>query len=60
MQLAALEIAQRIREKVADLNEELVLAASLEVDVEFEVLRVPDRVERTATQLRVWCSQEVR
>lgn len=54
------EIAARIRDKVADLNDEFVLAALAEVDVEVEVLRVPDRLEPTATQIKVWLSQEVR
>ena len=54
--LAALEIAKRIRDKVADLNEELALAASLEVDVEFAIGR---NESGQAVNIKVWCSQEV-
>ena len=56
--LSPKEISARIRAKVADLNDELVLAALAEVDVEFVVTRNSDEFE--PTHLRVWCSQEVR
>lgn len=50
-------IASRIRDKVADLNDELILAALAEVDVEIMV----DTIEgaSNAGKLRVWCRQEV-
>lgn len=54
----ALEISKRIRDKVADLNDDLILAALVEVDVEFMVTHNPDEFE--PTNLTVWCSQEVR
>lgn len=51
------EIAMRIRNKVRDLNDELLLAAILEVDVEFAIRT--DRGVGDATELQVWCSQEI-
>lgn len=50
------EISARIRNKVADLNDDLLLAAIAEVDVEFQICD-DDGIGRT--ELRVWCSQEV-
>lgn len=50
------EIAKRIRDKVIDLNDELLLAKLAEVDVEFELRKItPDGAE----QFIVWCRQEV-
>lgn len=54
--LSPQEIANRIRDKVADLNDDLILAALAEVDVEFEI----DYSEVGPNEIRVWCSQEVR
>lgn len=51
------EIAKRIRDKVADLNDDLILAALAEVDVEFMATKSDDA---EPVHLRVWCSQEVR
>ena len=51
------EIAKRIRDKVADINDELVLAALAEVDVEFVVHHNNEEFE--PTHLTVWCSQEI-
>lgn len=56
----AKEIAQRIRNKVADLNDELTLAALAELDVEFAVSYPLPKHSGGATELSVWCSQEVR
>lgn len=53
--LSPREIAKRIRIKVADLNEDLILAALAEVDIEFEIRK--NHLENT--QLVVWCRQEV-
>ena len=51
------EIAARIRDKVADLNDELTLAALVELDVEFAMgMNENSRV----LYIKVWCSQEVR
>lgn len=50
------QIAARIRNKVTDLNDELLLANLAEVDVEFEVITLNNA---DVPQLRVWCSQEV-
>lgn len=54
--LSARAIAKRIREKIADLNDELVLAELAELDVEIAIGRKTDGV---AAHLVVWCSQEV-
>ena len=56
MQLAAQEIAQTVRTKVADLNEALAMAANLEGDVE---IAVGTDENGNARDLKVWCSQEV-
>ena len=55
--LNASEIAKRVRDKVADLNDELTLAALAEVDVEFVISY--NRNEWEPTHVRVLCSQEV-
>lgn len=52
------EVAERIRNKIADLNDDLILAALAEVDVEVMVETI-EGAPRTV-KLRVWCSQEVR
>lgn len=52
------EIAARIRDKVADLNDELVLAALAEVDVEF-VVRQRNLDEFEPSHLTVFCKQEI-
>lgn len=57
-QLSAHEVARRIRDKVADLNDDLLLAALAEVDVEFVIRNDGNRDE--AVRVQVWCSQEVR
>lgn len=54
--LSPREISARIRNKVADLNDDLLLAAIAEVDVEFQIC---DDEGLGRTELRVWCSQEV-
>lgn len=51
------EIAKRIRDKVTDLNDELILAVAAEVDVEFII---DQKINGNAVHLTVWCSQEVR
>lgn len=58
MHIEPKELAQRIRDKVRDLNDELLLAALAEVDVEFVIL--DDLGPSSAKQVQVWCSQEVR
>lgn len=54
------EIAQRIRDKVADLNEALELAYSLEIDVEIMVGRKTFLNRNSPVHIDVWCSQELR
>jgi len=56
--LDAILIAERIREKVADLSDECIIAAAAGIDVEFMVTH--HRQEGLATEIKVWCSQEVR
>lgn len=51
------EIAHRIRKKVADLNDELILAAAAEIDIEFVIHNHSTTGE--PIELRVFCSQEV-
>lgn len=50
-------IARRIRDKVLDLNDELILAALAEMKVEFVIFNGKDYHE--TTELKVWCGQEV-
>lgn len=54
--LTPFELGQKIRRRVVDLNDLLILAALAEVDVEFVVNRNWDAAE--PTQLRVYVSQE--
>lgn len=51
------DIAARIREKILDLNDELVLAAYYGLEVELMTDKIHD--EPRSCQLRVWLSQEV-
>lgn len=51
------ELAARIRDKVTDLNDELTLAALIELDVEFAQAT---NEQGSVVDIKVWCSQEVR
>lgn len=50
-------ISARIRSKIADLNDELLLAALAEVDVEIAIGTDPET--GYTKHLKVWCRQEV-
>lgn len=51
------KIADSIRDKVFELNRDLIEAAEAEVDVEFVLINSDDG---RPSQIMVWCSQEVR
>jgi hypothetical protein len=55
-ELSARDIANRIRYKVKDLNDELLLASLAEVEVEFMINTDADS---GCLSLRVWCGQEI-
>ena len=57
-ELSAREIAGRIREKVQDLNDELILAAGVDLDVEF-VVSARNLDEWEPVNIRVFLRQEV-
>lgn len=56
--LTPTEIAKRIRDKVVDLNDDLLLAKLAEIDIEF-VIATHDNDPTQAPRLLVWCRQEV-